>query len=353
MDKNFLLDYLKTDSPSSFEVEAQKLWIDKVKNYCSHVETDYYGNADAIVSSINPESFNVVLDAHCDEISWIVSRITDGGFIYVKRNGGTDNDLAPGTKVKILTESGKKVSGFFGSVPIHLKHGEKDTKMTEDNIFIDISTTSKEEVEERGVEIGNYVVVDRTPEIIDDKYVVGKSVDDKIGGFILFEVLKKLKEEKVHLGYNLHVVNSVQEELGLRGAKMITDKIKPEIAICFDVTFDTNTPMISKDKHGDFKMGEGLVFRQGRDVHPKLLGVMKDVAKEKEIPYKIRICNGGTNTTSYNLSNGGVVTSTLSIPLRYMHSPNETVSLDDVQHSINYLVELLKKLNTGNNFKLV
>ena len=205
-----------------------------------------------------------------------------------------------------------------------------------------------------GVEIGNYVVFDKTPEIIDDKYIVSKSLDDKIGGFVILEVLRTLIEQRVELPYDLYIVNSVQEELGLRGSKMIADTIKPDVAICFDVCFDTSTPLVDKKKFGEHKMGDGVVFRAGHDVHPNLLKLMKKVAKEKNHPYKVSVGGGGgTNTNSYNLSNGGVVSSTLSIPIRYMHTPNEVAKLSDIQSSIDYLVDLLKNIKSNHNFKLI
>jgi tetrahedral aminopeptidase len=357
MNKQFLLEYLNTDSPSSNEVEAQKIWINEVKNYCDEIITDNYGNSVAKIfqrNNTHTDKFNVVIDAHCDEIGWLISRITDDGFIYVKRNGGTDNTITPGQRVRILTESGNKIDGFFGWIPIHLKDSDKPESPTEDNIYIDVAASSKSDVEKLGIEVGNFVVVKRESEIVNDKYIIGKSIDDKIGGFIHSEVLKRLKEENINLPYDLYVVNSVQEEVGLYGAKMITETIKPDLAICFDVCFDTNAPMIKKDKHGDFKMGEGVVFRQGKDVHINLLRHMKKVAIDNEIPYKVLIGGaGGTNTFSYYLSNGGVVTSTLSIPLRGMHTPNEMVNIDDVQTAIDYYVALLKSITYKQNFKLV
>ena len=356
MDKKFLLEYLNTDSPSTNEVEAQKSWIKQVKNISDKIITDNYGNTVAKVYNnlMTTDRYKVVIDAHCDEIGWLINRITDDGFIYVKRNGGTDNTITPGQRIKIMTEGHGKVNGFFGWIPIHLKDRNKPIIPTEDNIYIDVAATSKKEVAELGIEIGNYVVVNREAEIVNEKYVIGKSIDDKIGGFILSEVLKKLKDEKIELPYDLYAVNSVQEEIGLFGAKMITQTIKPDVAICFDVCFDTNTPMINKDKFGDFKMGEGVVFRQGKDVHINLLRLMKKVANEQETPFKLSIGGGGgTNTFGYYLSNGGVITSTVSIPLRGMHTANEMINLDDVQTTIDYYIELLQNIEYKHNFKLV
>lgn len=353
MNKDFLIKYLNTDSPSTYEVEGQKVWLAELEEYADEVITDNYGNVALLISGETPTGrvpFKVVIDAHADEIGWVVKTITDDGFIKVHRNGGTDNDITSGTQVKILTRKGK-VKGFFGSPAIHLK--DKDKKPIEqEGLAIDVGALTKDDVEKLGIEVGNFIVVDRLAEIMNEKFVVGKSLDDKIGGFIHSEVIKKLKEDKIKLPYDLYIVNSVQEEVGLRGAKMITETIKPNVAIAFDVTFDTNTPGINKEKHGDTKIGGGLVFRQGSDVHNNLLKLMKDCAKENEIKYKVEVGgSGGTNTFSYYISNGGVITSTLSIPLRYMHTQNEMVMLDDVQSAIDFYVKALQRINYNHNFK--
>lgn len=352
MDKEFLLKYLNTDSPSTFEVEGQKTWLKELEPFVDEVIKDNYGNVVLRIKGTEKKPrTKVVIDAHADEIGWIVQSIGDDGFIKVSRNGGTDNDITQGTQVKIFTDKGK-VKGFFGSTPIHLKDNGDTKKLKQEDLFIDVGALTKDDVKALGIDVGCFVVVDRVAEIVNDKFVVGKSLDDKIGGFIHSEVIKKLHLEKIKLPYDLYIVNSVQEEVGLRGARMITDTIKPDIAICFDVTFDTTSPGIDKGKHGDFKVGDGVVFRQGSDVHNNFLKLMKDVANENEMKYKIQVGgSGGTNTFSYYLSNGGVVASTLSIPLRYMHTQNETVLLEDIQSAVDFYIKLLQKIENNHNFK--
>lgn len=349
MNKEFLLKYLNTDSPSTLEVEAQKVWVEELKDYVDEVIIDNYSNVALLIKGENSD-YKVVIDAHSDEIGWIVKDITDDGFIKVERNGGTDNDITASTRVKILTKNGK-VKGFFGSTPIHLKDRDKSKKVKIENLYIEVGASNAEEVEDLGIEIGDFIVVDRDSEIINEKLIVGKSLDDKIGGYIHSEVIKKLKENKIKLPYDLYIVNSVQEEVGLHGAEMITNTIKPDVAICFDVTFDTTTPNIDS-KHGKYKMGEYIVFRKGSDVHNNLLSLMRKVADKNLIDYKIEVGgSGGTNTFSYFISNGGVVTSTLSIPLRYMHTPNEMVSISDVNNAVNFYLKLLQEIQYKHNFK--
>ena len=364
MNKKFLLKYLNTDSPSTFEVEGQKVWLKELESLADEVITDNYGNVALLIkgkssklempdgSMVDVENpFKVVIDAHADEIGWVVKDITDDGFIKVHRNGGTDNDITPGMSVKILTDNGK-VDGFFGSPAIHLKDKDKTAKIKQEELSIDVGVLTKKEVEKLGIEIGCFIVVNREAKIMNKKFVVGKSLDDKIGGFIHSEVLKKLKKDKIKLPYDLYIVNSVQEEVGLRGARMITETIKPDVAIAFDVTFDTSTPGIDKGKHGDYKVGEGIVLRQGSDVHNNFIKLLKGVAKKNDINYKIQVGgSGGTNTFAYYLSNGGVVTATLSIPLRYMHTQNEMVMLDDVKTAVNFYVKALQKIKNNHNFK--
>ena len=358
MDKRFLIELLETDSPSTYEVEGQKLLMSEISQLADEVITDNYGNVVFKISGTSDNPMKVVLDAHCDEISWVVKRITDDGLLYVARNGGTDNTITPTQAVKVFTnrtEDGKhfKVKGFFGWVPIHLK-GEKPEQPSNDNLYVEVGATSKEDVEKMGIDVGNFVVMDREPKFMNEDIVVGKSLDDKIGVFILSQVLKNIKESNVKLPYDLYIVSSVQEEVGLYGAKMITEKIKPDVAIIFDVSFDTSTPTVDKNKHGTYKIGDGLIFRKGKDVNHKLLELMKSVATKNNIPYKIQIGGaGGTNTFSYYLSNGGVATSTLSIPLRYMHTPNEMIHLSDVEKAITYIEHLLLNIENNHNFKLL
>lgn len=355
MNKEFLMKYLSTNSPSSFEVEGQKVWKEYMSNFTDEFISDNYGSLAVLVrskKSINHNPYKVVIEAHADEIGWLVFNITDEGLIYVKCNGGIDYSIVPGTPVNIMGSKGL-VRGVFGWIPVHLNHGDNKHAPNEEKVFIDLGASNKDEVESMGVSIGDYVVFDRKPEIYNETKIISKSLDDKIGGFVIAEVLRELTEQNIELPFDLYIVNAVQEEVGLRGAKMITETIKPDVAICIDVCHDTTNPLVEKKKVGDYKIGDGVVFSQAPAIQRNLLNLMKDVAKEHEIKYKMIISGGqtGTDTDMYTLSNGGVISSLISIPVKYMHTPNEMASLDDVQTAINFYVELLKSIQYKHNFK--
>ena len=354
MNKSFLKKYLSTNSPSTYEVDGQKVWKEYLTPYVDEFITDNYGSLAAIIKGKTPEGENpykVVIEAHSDEIGFLVNNITDDGLIYVKNNGGIDYSIVPGTHVNVMGSKGL-VKGFFGWPPIHLNHGDDKKTPKEENVFIDLGVATKEDVINLGIEIGDFVVYDRKPDIT-DRCVVSKSLDDKIGGFVIAEVARQITSDGIKLPFDLYIVNAVQEEVGLRGAKMITESIKPNVAICIDVCHDTSNPLLDKKKVGDYKIGDGIVFSQAPAIHRNLLNLMKDVAKEHEIKYKMIISGGqtGTDTDMYTLSNGGVISSLISIPVKYMHTPNEMAAMDDVKTAIKFYIELLKSIKYQHDFK--
>lgn len=357
MNKDFLMDYLKTNSPSTYEVEGQQVWKKYIEQFVDEVEVDNYGTVIAKIFSNNSDNkknpYKVLIDAHADEIAFVVKRINDDGYIYIEPMGGIDYDVVPGTAVKVLTDSGT-VNGVFGWIPVHQRDHKNPEKPSKDKVFIDVGTSSKEETEKLGIEYGNFIVYDRNPEIYNKNYIISKSLDDKIGGFVIAEVARIIKEKKINLPYDLYIVNSVQEEVGLRGATMVTNYIKPDVNISIDVCFDNSNPLVSNTKYDDTKIGEGIILANFPAVHYNLLNLMKKVANKGKISHQIRVGAGrytGTNTDAYNLSNGGVVSSIVSIPLRYMHTPNEMVHLDDVESAIKFYTRLLKKIDYKHDFK--
>lgn len=346
----FLEKYLNISSPTGFEHNGQKIWTEYIKPYVDKIEVDNYGTAYGI---INPEAeFKVVIEAHADEISWYVNYITDDGFIYVIRNGGSDQVIAPSKVVDIHGEKGV-VKGVFGWPAIHTRANQNEPTPKLDNIFIDCGATSKQEVEDLGIYVGCMITYPDTFFELNDRYFVCRALDNRIGGFMIAEVVRLLQENKKKLPFGLYITNSVQEEVGLYGAEMIADTIKPNIAIVTDVTHDTTTPMIEKKKEGDQKCGNGPVVFFAPSVHHTIRELIIDTAKKKKIPFQRAAASRatGTDTDAFAHSNGGVPSALISLPLRYMHTTVEMVSKEDVGNVIQLIYETLLKIKPDMNLK--
>lgn len=347
----FLKEYLNNASPVGHESEGQKLWLDYIKPYIDEWSLDNYGTAYGI---INPgKDFRVVIEGHADEISWMVHYITDDGFLNVIRNGGSDHVIAPSKKVNIHTKKGV-VKGVFGWPAIHTRNGE-DAKLQPliENIFIDVGAENEKEVSEMGIHVGCVVTYEDEFHVLNNRYYVGRALDNRLGGFCIAEVARILKEKQIELPYSLYLVNAVQEEVGLRGAEMIAATIKPHVAIVTDVTHDTNTPLMQIKKLGNIKSGKGPSVTYAPAVHNKLLKLIIDTAEEKEIPLQKEASSRrtGTDTDAFAYSNGGVPSALISLPLRYMHTTVEMAHKEDVENVIKLIYETLLKIENGHNFK--
>lgn len=347
----FLEQYLNNASPTGFEAPGQKLWLDYLKPYIDEWHLDNYGTAYGV---INPgQDFKVVIEGHADEISWFVHYIDDNGFISVIRNGGSDHIIAPSKRVNIHTKNGY-VKGVFGWPAIHIRKGA-DAKLspTLENIFIDVGAKDKKEVEEMGIHVGCVITFEDEMMTLNDKYYVGRALDNRMGGFCIAEVARLIKENNVKLPYSLYIVNSVQEEIGLRGAQMIAHNIKPDVAIVTDVTHDTHTPLIKPKKIGDVKSGSGPSLTYGPAVHNILLNLIIDAAEANDIAFQREAASRstGTDTDAFAYSNAGVPSALISLPLRYMHTTVEMAHKDDVEGVIKLIYESLLRIENGHNFK--
>lgn len=347
----FLEQYLNNASPTGYESEGQKIWMDYLKPYVNTFITDIYGTA---VGVINPEaSYKVVIEGHSDEISWYVNYITEDGLIYVIRNGGSDHQIAPSKRVNIHTKKGI-VKGVFGWPAIHTRgrSGKAEETPKIENIFIDCGCSSKKEVEELGVHVGCVITYPDGFEILNDNKFICRAIDNRMGGFMIAEVARLLKENNKELPFGLYIVNAVQEEIGLRGAEMITQTIKPNVAIVTDVCHDTTTPMIDKKIEGDLKMGNGPVITYAPAVQNKLRDLIVGTAEEKKIPFQRHATSRvtGTDTDAFAYSNGGVPSALISLPLRYMHTTVEMVHRNDVENVIQLIYESLLKIENNHNF---
>ncbi len=346
----FLKEYVNNASPTGFESSGQKLWMNYLRPYVDEFFTDPYGTA---VGVINPSApFKVVIEAHADEISWFVNYINPEGLIYLKRNGGVDHQIAPSMRVNIHGKKGI-VKAVFGWPAIHTRIGNADKEPAPkvDNLFLDCGARNKKEVEALGIHIGAVATYEDGYEELAHNFLIARAFDNRIGGFMIAEVARLLKENKKKLPFGLYIVNAVQEEIGLRGAEMIARRIKPDVAIITDVTHDSSTPMINKIIEGECASGKGPSLCYGPAVHNKLLDFVIQTADKGTIPYQLRTVSRstGTDTESFAYANDGCPSVLISIPLRYMHTTVEMLHKDDIENTVKLMSDSLLALTPKTN----
>lgn len=349
--EEFLYQYLNNAAPTGYEAPGQKIWIEYIKPYIDEWHLDNYGTAYGI---INPgQAYKVVIEAHADEISWYVNYIADNGFIQVIRNGGSDHIIAPSMRVNIHTKKGI-VKGVFGWPAIHTRRG-KDENMspTMDNIFVDVGAKDKAAILDMGIHVGCVITFQDELFKLNDTYYCGRALDNRIGGFCIAQVAKMLKKNKKSLPFSLYIVNAVQEEIGLRGAEMIANTIKPNVAIVTDVTHDTSTPLVNNKIQGDIKCGLGPALTYAPAVHNLLLQQVIDTAEAKKIDFQRSAASRstGTDTDAFAYSNGGIPSVLISLPLRYMHTTVEMAHKSDIESVIKLIYETLLNIKAGQSFK--
>ncbi len=349
--EQFLENYLNNASPTGFETSGQQMWLDYLKPYIDDYITDAYGS---VAGFINPgQPYKVVIEAHADEISWFVHYITKDGFIYLRRNGGSDHMIAPSKRVNIHTDKGP-VKAVFGWPAIHMRQQKEETPSMK-NIFLDCGCSSKEEVEALGVHVGCVATFEDEFMVLNQTKYVGRALDNRVGGFMIAEVTRLLKENKKKLPFTLYVVNSVQEEIGLRGAEMMAHRIKPDLALITDVCHDTATPMVDKIENGDQQGGKGPVLTYGPAVQNNFLKQIIAAAQKAKIPFQRAAVSRstGTDTDAFAYSNEGVTSALISLPLRYMHTTVEMVEKSDVENCIRLIYETLLSVKSGQDFRSI
>ena len=362
MSKEFLKSYINAYSPVAQEWEGQKIWTDYVKQHVDYVESDNYGTVFGVIKSKVQDNlelehntkqvdmpfpkeykrYKVVIEAHCDEISWIITYIDSGGVIHVTKNGGSDAAIAPSKKVLIHTRSGKKIPGVFGFPAIHVRKTAEEKAPKPENLWIDLGFDTKKEVLELGVEVGNVVTFDEELSFMGN-YYVGKSLDNKIGGYIIAEVAKKIKETNFSLPFDLYIVNSVQEEVGLLGAKNIAQQLKADVALVHDVCHATDTPNMSRVKNCDIKAGSGPTLEYASQNHRLVIDYIRGIAETNKIKYQVEVGSQGNDTMGFFLAN--TPTAIIASPCRYMHTTVEMIHKKDVKLAIDLFYQCL--INMG------
>ncbi|PSQ77671.1 MAG: endoglucanase [Bacteroidetes bacterium QH_8_67_23] len=355
--RDFLFELLETPSPTGFELDGQRVWAGYLEAAADRIETNTYGSTFAVLegsgdSSENGDAPRLMLDAHADEIGLMVSHITDEGFLHVRPIGGSDRKISQARRVRVLTEKSGAIPGVTGHTAIHLRDRKDDDVPEWNEIYIDIGAEDGDEARERGVRVGLPVVSAEGPEQITEHRLAGRALDNRLGGFVIAETLRRLSEGE-RPEATVVAANSVQEEIGGYGAEMAAFALAPDVAVAFDVTHATDTPGLDPAKHGNVKMGEGPSVTHGTSTHPRVVERLIDVAEGEEIPLQHEASSRrtGTDTDAIFRQRGGVPSALMSVPLRYMHSMSELVDLRDLERCIELQVAFARSLGEGDTFR--
>lgn len=351
--RQFLEELLITPSPTGYEKEGVKVWKNYVNTFADEVVTDAYGSCAAKLQT-SGDVATVLLEAHCDEIGMVVQHVTDQGFVYVNKLGGSDSTIARAKKVYIHNKKGKIV-GVTGNTAIHLQTvkngGGKEPAWKE--IYVDIGVTSKEEALEM-IQIGDPITYASDSEFLNDDILTGRALDNRIGGYIIAESLKILNERRSELKVNVLALNSIQEEVGGFGARMMSYRFMPDVALVTDVTHSTDTPGIDQKEHGTVLLGEGPTIQHGGANHPKVVSFLEEVCEKSniEVQHEATSVRTGTDTDSIFYQQTGIPSALISLPLRYMHSPVEICSMKDVESLISIMVESVLAMKPDQTFSV-
>ncbi len=349
IDLKFLRDLVLTPSPTGFEHRIQSVVMEYSKKFASTVNSDNHGN---FYACVNPNgSPKVMVAGHCDQIGFMVKKISKEGFIHVTALGGIDPGVLPGSRVEIHSSKGK-IEGVFGRKPIHLQSNEERQKMSLElsKMWIDIGAKNKQEAE-KYVKIGDPVTFKLELLELKNDLICAPGLDDKVGVFVAFEALRILSTKKIKCAY--YAVSTVQEEIGLRGAKTSSFSIEPDIGFAVDVTFSSDNPGSDENKISEVKLGQGPAIVVGPNANLKVNELLFEVASKRKIKYQLDPVGGalGNDANAIQVNKSGVATGSIGIPNRYMHTQAEICSSYDLQQAVDLLVEFCLALNSKSTFK--
>lgn len=325
----FLRELVSTPGPSGYESDVLEVWRSRVEEGADEVRVDAYGNTTA---TLNPGAdSSVVVTGHADEIGFMVNHVTEEGFVYVKKVGGVDAGIAPGKRVVIHGRDGG-VLGVVGRKPVHLQEEEEKGEAPDiEDLYVDVGAGSREEALDAGVHVGATATYDVGFESLLGDVVAGRGLDNRIGLWAAAEAFRLV--DAAELDVTLHAAATVQEELGLRGARMLSYSLEPDVALVVDVTFATDVPGVEKTQHGEVALGEGPSLKHGKENHPVVLERLREAAEERGIGLQEEaiMSRGATDADAFYVSRGGVPTASVGVPNRYMHTTAELVDLRDLE----------------------
>lgn len=351
MKRSFLKQLLDAPGPSGFEVRPARVWRAEAETFADQVTIDVHGNS---MAALQPDRRpRVMMAGHVDEIGLQITHIDDDGFLYIDEIGGWDPQVLVGQRVKILSREGD-LPGVIGKKAIHLMDADDRSKASKTKqLWVDVGVSSRDEAVEMGLRVGDPMVLAQSMIELAGDRIASRAIDNRIGAFVVLEALRMLSEDPAPAA-GAFAVATTQEEIGYQGggARSSAFSIEPDVALVVDVTFSTDVPDVPKKELGDHKVGGGPVLSRGSAAHSMVFERLAEVAEAEGIPYSIQASPRATRTDAdgIHLTRAGVPTGLVSVPNRYMHSPNEVVSMSDLENTARLLAAFVRTLGDDTDF---
>jgi endoglucanase len=346
MSISFLSSLLSAVGPSSDEAIPARIWRAEAENFADDVSVDINGNSFALLKG---NELRVLLDGHIDEIGLMVSHIDESGMLWVSAIGGWDVPVLIGQRVRILGKN-QEVLGAIGRKPAHLLEAEEREKAGKiRDLWVDIGAKDRAEAQEH-VRVGSTAVIEAPVLQFPNNRIVSRAIDDRIGAYTVLEALRLLSQDRA--GATVAAVASTDEEISGSGALNAAFSFNPHVAITVDVTHSTDQPNVDKREHGEVNLGGGPVFSRGASNNARLYDMLIETAERENIPYSLQITSQytGTNADKIVRAGSGIASAVISIPNRYMHSPNEMIQMDDVENAAKLIASLVRSLTPETDF---
>ena len=343
----FLRKLIETPSPSGFEQPAQKLIRERLKDAADEVRTDVHGN---VIAVKNPDApLRVMLAGHCDEIGLMITHVDEKGYLFFSVIGGLDPSVLVGQRVEIHSARGQ-VDGVIGRKAVHLMEADERGKpLKVKDCWVDIGAKDRKDAL-KAVAIGDPITISRRFFQLRNQLFSGRGLDDRVGAWTMVETMRRLRNLK--LGCAVYGVSTVQEELGLRGARTAAFGIEPHAGIAIDVGFASDHPDVEKKIVGDISLGKGPILHRGGNINPVLASLLESAARKARIPFQMQAAPGatGTDANAIQINRAGAAAALVSVPNRYMHTPVEVCSLKDLDNCVNLLVAVLREMKPSQKF---
>ncbi|WP_153555490.1 M42 family metallopeptidase [Roseimaritima sediminicola] len=347
--RQFLMAALSTPSPSGYEERVQAVVREYIAPHAADVRTDVHGNV--IARSPSCDGPRLMYAGHCDQIGMLVSYVDETGFVYANTIGGWDPQQLVGQAMTIWTDNGP-VAAVISRKPIHLLKPEERKEVVQlEQLWLDIGAADQDEAR-RTVRIGDPITLDLRHRPLLGDHLAGPAMDNTTGMWTVIEAFRRAATAADPLACNLYSVSTVQEEIGLRGAKTAAGSINPDVAIAVDVTHASDCPTIDKNQQGDIRLGGGPVIVRGPNMNPQVVRRLVELAEAHDIPYQLAAVGRATpnDANVLQIHGGGVATGLVAIPNRYMHSAVETISTADIDHAAELLSRFAQSLSSDDDF---